>query len=167
MRSPTDGAISMGLYVLHTRSSKQRLNAKSSKEAEVVGVSDYLPYNLHFVMFLREQGYTVKENIFYQDNKYAIKMETNGRMSCTSNSKHVDIRDFFVKDRVDKREIEIRHCPTAKMVADYFTKIPSGLRRIIMGWDRLTELEDKNHVSKSEESDVERSNDESTENKNN
>ena len=170
MRSHTGGAISMGLGVLHARSSKQRLNTKSSTEAEVVGVSDYLPYNLHFVMFLREQGYTVRKNVLFQDNESAIKMETNGRMSCTSNSKHVDVRYFFVKDRVDKREIEIRHCPTTKMVADYFTKPLQGalfhkLRRIIMGWDHLTALEDKDHVSASEERVVELSNGESTENK--
>ena len=32
------------------------------------------------------------------------------------------IRYFFVKDRIDKKEIEIRYCPTVKMLADYFTK---------------------------------------------
>ena len=95
--------------------------------------------SLHFIMFLREQGYTVRKNILYQDNESAIKMKANGKMSCTSNSKHVDIRYFFVKDRVDKRKIEIRHYPTTKMVADYFTKPLQGalfhkLRRIIMGW---------------------------------
>ena len=170
MRSHTGGAISMGLGILHAKSSKQKLNTKSSTEAEVVGVSEYLPFNLHFVMFLREQGYTIKENILYQDNESAIKMETNGRMSCTSNSKHIDIRYFFVKDRVDKKEIEIHHCPTTKMVADYFTKPLQGglfrkLRRIIMGWDPLTTLEDKEHVSASEERVVELSNDESMENR--
>jgi len=77
---------------------------------------------------------------------------------------------FFVKDIEDKKEIEIRHCPTAKMVADYFTKPLQGglfrkLRRIIMGWDRITALEDKGHVSASEEHVVELSNDESMENK--
>jgi len=84
-------------------------------------------------------SYTERKNILYQDNESAIKMETNGRMSCASNSKYVDIRYFFVKDRVDKREIDVRHCPTTKMVADYFTKPLQGalfhkLRRIIMGW---------------------------------
>jgi len=121
-------------------------------------------------MFLREQGYTIKEIILFQDNESAIKMETNGRMSCTSNSKHIDIRYFFVKDRVDKREIEIHHCPTAKMVADYFTKPLQGglfrkLRRIVMGWDHLTTLEDKDHVSASEERVVELSNGEPMENR--
>jgi len=130
MRSLTGGVISMRLGILHAKSSKQKLNTKSSTEAEVVGVSNYLPFNLHFVIFLREQGYTIKENILYQDNESAIRMETNGRMSCTSNPKHIDIRYFFVKDRVDKKEIEIHHCPTAKMVAAYFTKPFRKLRRI-------------------------------------
>jgi len=91
-------------------------------------------------------------------------------MSCTSNSKHVDIRYFSVKDRVDKKEIEISHCPTAKMVADYFPKPLQGglfrkLRRIIMGWDQLTALEDKDNVSASEEHVVDLLNDESMENR--
>ena len=75
MRSHTGGAISMGLGVLNAWSSKKKLNTKRSTEVEVVGVSEYLPFNLHLVMFLREQGYTVKENILYQDNESAIKMD--------------------------------------------------------------------------------------------
>ena len=55
------------------------------------------------------------------------------------------------------------------MVADYFTKTLQGglfrkLRRIIMGWDYLTALEDKDHVTASKERVVELSNDESAEN---
>ena len=75
----------------------------------------------------------------------------NGRQSCTSNSKHVDIRYFFVKDRVEKKEIIIEHCPTDKMVADYFTKPLQGvlfnkLRRVIMGWDHISTLQKKGPV---------------------
>ena len=40
MRGHTGGAMSMGTGVLHHKSSKQRLNAKSSTETEVVGASD-------------------------------------------------------------------------------------------------------------------------------
>ena len=39
MRSHTGGATSMGWGVLHSKSSKQKLNTKSSTEAELVGVS--------------------------------------------------------------------------------------------------------------------------------
>ena len=41
MRIHTGGVMSMGLGVVHAKSSKQKLNTKSSTEAEVVGMSDY------------------------------------------------------------------------------------------------------------------------------
>ena len=40
MRSHTGGATSMGWGLLHSKSSKQKLNTKSSTEAEIVGVSE-------------------------------------------------------------------------------------------------------------------------------
>jgi hypothetical protein len=52
-------------------------------------------------------------------------------------NKHIDIRYFFVKDKVDKGEVKIEHCSTKKMVADFFTKPLQGTlfiqcRNIIM-----------------------------------
>ena len=49
-------------------------------------------------------------------------MERNGRNSCTGNSRHVDIRFFFVHDRVKSGKIDVVYFPTEKMVADFFTK---------------------------------------------
>ena len=110
MRGQTGGAISMGWGVIHAKSSKQKINTKSSTEAELVGVSEYLPYNLWFLNFLEHQGYPVQSNILYQDNESAIRMEKNGRNSCTGNSRHINIRYFFVKDRIDNGEV-VKACP--------------------------------------------------------
>ena len=63
MRSHTGGLMSFGRGMIHCRSSKQKLNAKSSTEAEVVGVSEYIPFNLWLTMFLKEQGYGLSKNI--------------------------------------------------------------------------------------------------------
>ena len=49
-------------------------------------------------------------------------MEVNGRTSCTGNFRHVNIRYFFVKDRVDKGEADITYYPTGQMLADFFIK---------------------------------------------
>jgi hypothetical protein len=38
----------------------------------------------------------------------------------------MDIRYFFIKDRVESKEIHIAHCPTDQMIADYFTKPLQG-----------------------------------------
>ena len=92
---------------------------------------------------MEEQGYKLKKNVLFQDNTSAIKLEKNGRNSCTGNSRHVHIRYFFVKGRVDKGELSIECCPTHSMLADYFTKPLQGalfrkLRAVIMGWEHVS-----------------------------
>ena len=121
MKSQTGGAISLGIGVLHARSNKQKLNVKSSTEAELVGASEYIPYSLWLLMFISMQGYTIKNNVLYQDNQSTILMLKNGRNSCTGNSRHIHIRYFFVKDRVDKKEVKIEYCPSLNILADFFT----------------------------------------------
>ena len=120
MRSHTGGALSFGTGILHGKLSKQKLNTKSLMEAELFTVSDYIPYHIWMVNFLKHQGYEVKRKVLYQDNQSAIKMETNGRNSCTGNSRHIDIRFFFVHDRIKKGKLNVVFCPTEKMLADFF-----------------------------------------------
>ena len=147
MKGQTGGCMSYGLGIIHGRSSKQKLNTKSTTESEVVGVSEYLPYNIWTINFMKAQGYDIQDNVMYQDNQSAMKMEINGRNSCTGNSRHIDIKFFFVKDRVDKKEIKIEYCPTEQMLADYFTKPLQGtlfvkMRNIIMGFNKVSDLSD-------------------------
>ena len=52
MCSHTGSTISFGTCMLYTRSSKQKLNTKSSTEAELTGVSEYLPYHIWLVKFI-------------------------------------------------------------------------------------------------------------------
>ena len=145
MRSQTGGTMSFGYGMIHCKSSKQKLNTKSSTESELVGASEYVPYNLWQLLFLTAQGYKPSKNILFQDNMSTIKMLKNGKDSCTGNSRHIDIRHFFVKDRIDKKEIEVEYCPTNLMIADYFTKPLQGrlftmFRDLIMGYKHVDDI---------------------------
>ena len=51
MKSHTGGATSLGCGAIMCKSTKQKLNTKSSTEAEVVGSSDYLPNTIRARMF--------------------------------------------------------------------------------------------------------------------
>ena len=93
-RSQTGGTMSLGCGVVHAKSSKQKLNSKSSTESEVIGTSDYCPYQLWMGMFMKAQGYELKSNILFQDNQSAIRIEKNGRSSMTGNTRHVNNRYF-------------------------------------------------------------------------
>ena len=144
-RGHTGGIISMGTGALHCKSSTQKLNTKSTTESELVGVSESLPYDIWFLLFYKEQGYDIDLNILFQDNESAVKMETNGRNSCTGNSRHVDIKYFWVKDRVDKKQVRVVYCPTRLMLADYFKKALQGalfrkFRNIIMGYVHIDDI---------------------------
>jgi hypothetical protein len=145
MKSHTGGGISWGIGILLSMCQKQRLNAKSSTEAEVIGVSDFLSGMIWARMFLEKQGYTIDENILYQDNQSAIKIEENGSKSCSKRSRHIDMRYFFIKDRLKSENINVVYCPTECMVADFFTKPLQGklfhyLKAIVMGHKSLESL---------------------------
>ena len=145
MRSQTGGTMSFGYGMVHCRSNKQQLNTKSSTESEVVGTSDYVPFAVWLALFMEAQGYRIKRYTLFQDNESAIKMEKNGKDSCTGRSRHIDVRFFFVKDRVDKGELEIEFCPTHLMIADYFTKPLQGrqftlFRDLIMGYKHIDDI---------------------------
>jgi hypothetical protein len=145
MRSHTGGAISMGHGTIMSNSLKQKLNSKSSTEAETIGMTDVLPSSLWLVYFMEAQGYMIKENIVYQDNESAQRMEKNGKASCSNKSRHIAIRYFFMKDLYDKGKIKIEHCPTSVMLADYHTKPLQGslfrkFRDVIMGYKNISWL---------------------------
>ena len=126
MKRLTCSFMSMGWGVLHAKASKQKINTKSTCESELVGVSEYIPFKIHIINILMGQSYHLKKKVLNQDNQYAMKLEINGRNSCTRNSRHISIRYFFIKDRVDNEEFVIEYCPTKEMIADYFTKPLQG-----------------------------------------
>ena len=128
MRSQTGATMSLGKGSAYSMSTRQRLNTKSSTEAELVGMDDAMPMVLWTRYFLEAQGYEVTSNKVYQDNMSSMLLEKNGRASSGKRTRHINIRYFFVADRVKSNEISIEHCPTDEMVADYFTKPLQGAK---------------------------------------
>ena len=116
----------MGKGSVYSSSTRQKLNTKSSTEAELVGVDDAMPTIIWSRRFLKEQGYHVSDNVVYQDNQSAMLLERNGRASSGRRTRHIDIRYFFVTNRIKSGELRVEHCPTDKMVADFFTKPLQG-----------------------------------------
>ena len=53
-------------------------------------------------------------------------LEKNGRASSSKRTKHINIRHFFITDRIAKGEVSIKWCPTGDMIGDYMTKPLQG-----------------------------------------
>jgi hypothetical protein len=126
MKSHTGATMTMGKGAITSISRKQKMNTRSSTEAELVAVDDVIGSILWTKLFLTAQGYDIKHNILYQDNRSAILLETNGRQSAGKRSRHLNIRLFFVADQKEKGNLSIEFCPTDQMIGDYMTKPVHG-----------------------------------------
>ena len=52
----------------------------------------------------------------------AMLLENNGRASSSSQIKNIEIRYFFIQDRIEKGDIGLDFCYTDKMVPEFMTK---------------------------------------------
>jgi len=130
--------VTVGRGPIVAKSGKQKIVAKSSSEAELIAASDEIGEGIHVRDFLIEQGYTVGPATLHQDNMSTMKLIEKGR-STSDRTKHVNVRYFFVKDRVKRGEIEVRHSPTSTMMADILTKPLQGelfrkMRDALLNW---------------------------------
>ena len=126
MKSHTGATMTMGQGAAYNQSSKQKINTGSSTKAELVGANEVLTQMIWARYFLETQGYCLKDNICYQDNESAMKLEKNGKRSSTKHTRHIHIRYFMITDRVKNNKISIKYCPTGDMVGDYHTKPLQG-----------------------------------------
>lgn len=125
MKSHTGAFITLGRGAVYAKSSTQKLNTKSSTEAELVGMSDCGNQVLWTRNFLEEQQYTMGPATIFQDNMSTIQLIKNGR-STSERTRHVDIRYFFLTDRIKTGDIQVLYKPTKDMIADVLTKPLQG-----------------------------------------
>ena len=124
-RSRTGVALMMSGVCVGAWSSKQKLNTKSSTEAEIVGLSDGLPHVLWMRELVLAQGHSLPATRVHQDNQGVLSIMKQGRRP-KHRTKHLNIRHFFARDRVECGDIELVYCPTRDMVADVLTKAVNG-----------------------------------------
>ena len=137
-KSHTGSTLTMGVGAMQIMSRKQKMNSRSSTEAELIGVDDAITQVLWTKLFMEAQGYPVRKNVIYQDNKSSILLETNGRSSAGKRSRALNIRYFFVTDQVELGNVTIEYMPTDEMWADFMTKPLQGekfrkFRALILG----------------------------------
>lgn len=94
IKSHTGSTFSLGKGTIQAISQKQKINTKSSTEAELMGTDDILSHLLWTKNFLEAQGYPSQQTILHQDNTSAILLECNGRDSAGKNSHHIHVCYF-------------------------------------------------------------------------
>jgi hypothetical protein len=124
-KSHTGAVLTLGGGAILAKSSKQKIVTKSSTEAEIVGVSDFASQVIQVRSYLVEQKISSGPATIFQDNLSGMKMLEHGR-PVSDSTRHINIRYFFVKDRVDNGEIKLSHLSTRSMISDLLTKPLQG-----------------------------------------
>ena len=76
MKCHIDDLFMLEVRIVHSKVAEQKLKVKRLPKAEIVSVSDYLPYLAWTVNFVKEQGYPMTKNVMYQENSSAGQMKT-------------------------------------------------------------------------------------------
>ena len=140
-RSQGAACIGLGRGHIHASTASLKQNTKSSLESEYITTADNVTDAIYVRNYLLELGYEVPPATIYQDNEAAIKLCNNG-VSSSHKSRHIDIRHFFIEDRVSSGHIRIKYVNTKDMIADFLTKPLMGsqfykLRDLLLGYTTL------------------------------
>jgi uncharacterized protein Yka (UPF0111/DUF47 family) len=117
--------INIGDGAVFSKSSKQKLVARSSTEAELIGLADSLPQLIWTRNFFLEQGFSTGPVNILHDNLSTIKLVMNGK-STSTRTRHIEMRYFFIRDRIERKEAEINYKDSENMLADFYTKPLQG-----------------------------------------
>lgn len=102
-------------------SSYQKTVAKSTAEAEYMSLSDGVAEALWLRQLINELDKNIAKTISIKcDSQSAIDLaETD---AYRSNTKHIDVRYHFIREKIKQNIVKINHVRTEEMVADNLTK---------------------------------------------
>jgi len=120
-RKSTSGACQfLGRSLVCWSSKKQNCISLSTAEAEYVAAASGCTQLLWMRQTLKEYGVICDKVPLLCDNESAIKIAYNPVQH--SRTKHIEIRNHFIRDHVARGDIELIYVPTKDQLADIFTK---------------------------------------------
>ena len=120
-RKSTSGTCQfLGDRLVSWHSKKQQSIATSTAEAEYVAAGSCCAQILWMRQQLRDYGTILGPTPIHCDNQSALAMTQNPVLH--SRIKHIDIRYYFLRDHVQKKDISMHFIGTDKQLADIFTK---------------------------------------------
>ena len=123
-KSQTGVLHKLGEATVMAKSQKQKMVAKDSTEAELIGLTDRVDGVLRLDEFMREQGYDMDLPVIYQDNQSTISLVTKG--GGKYRNVHLRVRQRRLMEKITGEELCVRYTPTGNMYADVLTKPLQG-----------------------------------------
>ena len=99
-KSHTGAIHTLGKGAISSISTKQKVNSRSSTEAELIGIDDVISKILWSKRFIEAQGFELESNVVYRDNTSSMKLEENGHAGASKHTRHFNIRLFHITDLI-------------------------------------------------------------------
>ena len=130
--------LTFGTGAAFTRQGKEKTNAKSSTESELMEQTNGATIASSTIQLCESMDIDVRRAIINQDNQAAIQLASVGR-STSFKTSHIRTRYYFIKMFLDNGDMQIRYTPTDQMWADILTKPLQGekfafMRDVILGY---------------------------------
>nr|CAE04585.2 OSJNBb0006N15.2 [Oryza sativa Japonica Group] len=110
----------LGTSLIAWSSRKQSSVAQSTTESEYVAAASSCSQIFWLLSTLKDYGLTFEKVPLFCDNTSAINIAKNHVQH--SRTKHIDIRFHFLRDHVEKGDVELQFLDTKLQIADIFTK---------------------------------------------
>nr|KAJ0208804.1 hypothetical protein LSAT_V11C400202500 [Lactuca sativa] len=119
-KSTSGGCHFLGNRLISWSSKKQTSVAISTAEVEYVAAGRCCAQLLWIQNQLLDYGIKFSKTPIYCDNTNAIQITQNPVQH--SKTKHIEIRNHFIRDNVEKGKVVLEHVKTSEQLADIFTK---------------------------------------------
>jgi len=110
----------LGSSLISWNSKKQACVALSKAEAEYIAAGHACAQSIWLKHQLMDYGVKLENVPLYCDNTSAINLTKNPIQH--SKPKHIEIRHHFIRDHIQKGDIEIMFVKTENQLTDLFTK---------------------------------------------
>ena len=119
-RSRGGGVVLLGTNIIKAFSKRLPTVSLSTMDAESATMTDVTKEVIYFRGLLEELGYIQKSpTILFADNMASIHISQN---PIGNKSKHLEIKMFFIREKIANGEICLHYIPSANQLADLFTK---------------------------------------------
>jgi len=143
-RSMSGYVVRMGENAISWKCKKQSLVATSTMESELVALAETtkeILWTKHILEELKVENETVP--LVYCDNQAAMQVASHPTNH--DKSKHIDIKNLFMRDYVERGDIKIQYVSTNSNLADLFTK-PVKKSKLQVTREKLNVIGDRGSV---------------------
>jgi hypothetical protein len=121
-RSRSGYVFKLGRCIISWSSTLQQSVAQSSAEAELMAATHATKQAIYLRDLLKFLDYEQSEaTVLFEDNQACIRLSINPEFH--KRTKHIEIREFYVREKVNSSEVKLIYIKTTENIADIFTKI--------------------------------------------